>query len=253
MNKDQLKKSLHELTPTENQKQNMLRNIRQAQPEEKKLQISWLWRITSVAIMLVIVIGLWQLMPHLQAVRSPEAPEEAVPADVASMDQAVEEEAAAPMAAEESQNKQRMANEDSQMFDLELAETPWQSDRVPQSLPIFMLGMDVVSATEESETSIDVDTEQGYINAIVDYSVNRLMEEADHQLVLSVTDQVAIISFDEAKERLIQQTADLKLSDIQAGYLSYTRPTESELIHPIYRFRYELDGEIHETYVDARQ
>lgn len=252
MNKHQLKQSLHELSPTTEQKQAMLRNIRRAQPDTSQQRFRWLWRVSSAIVGLVIVIGLWQLLPQLRSAQDVQAPE--------AMAEKIVEEEASPMAAadEAAAQPDRFVLSDEE-FDRELAQTPWQSDRTPESLPIFMPGLDEIAASEERyeeaemESSGDLTLESNYTAAIVEYAVHRPMGEADHQLALSVTDQVAIISFEEAKQRLSDQVGGLGPTDITAGYLSYTRPEEASLIHPIYRFRYQIDGQETIGYVDARQ
>ena len=75
MNKHQLKQSLHELSPTTEQKQAMLRNIRRAQPDTSQQRFRWLWRVSSAIVGLVIEIGLWQLLPQLRSAQGAQAPE----------------------------------------------------------------------------------------------------------------------------------------------------------------------------------
>lgn len=252
MTKHQLKQSLHELTPSNEQKQQMLRQIRQANTQNNT-RTGWLWRVSSVVVLLAIAIGLWQLEPFLERV-APMA-DMAAPAEAENQTEimAADEPVESPKM-ESTQAPEALASTFSPAdFAREIAETPWQADRLPDSLPVFMPGPEETARPRQTMTASEPYSDQEYSNAIVDYSVYRVLEETQEHLSLAVTDQVELISFDEAKDRLLSQLPAVTKQDIIDGYLTYSRLDESTLIHPIYRFKYRSEGQEDYSFVDARR
>ena len=248
MNKQQLKQSLHELSPSPEQKQDMLRRIRQASTQNNT-HSGWLWRVSSVIVLLAIAIGLWQIEPFLERL-SPTA-DSAAPQEVEIM--VADEPAELPKTASPAEVAALESKFSPAEFERELAETPWRSDRLPDSLPVFMPGPEETTRPRQTTTASEPYSDQDYRAAIVDYSVYRVLEESQDHLSLAVTDQVEIISFEEAKDRLLSQLPAVTKQDIIAGYLTYSRLDESNLVHPIYRFKYRSDGEEAYSFVDARR
>ena len=245
MNKEQLNKSLHELSPTSDQKQAMLRSIRHA-AGEKPAPTGMRWRWISAFAVLVLVIAVWSL---------PSLERDAVTADSLDMARKQAPESTLSGMNEESEAAPEVAILQSESsFDRELAETPWQPDRTPQALPVFVAGSeDASSPADEVSVTAELSEEDRYRDEIVDYSVYRVVEQSDQAVSLTMTDMVEVIGFEEAKDRLIQSTPDLQQEQIVAGYLSYSLPEETELIYPIYRFRYEIGDQMMESFVDARR
>lgn len=253
MTKHQLKQSLHELSPSQEQKQQMLRQIRQANTQNNT-RTGWLWRVSSVVVLLAIAIGLWQLEPFLERV-APSADKAAAPAEADNQTEIMvaDEPVESPKMEPAEESAAFTSAFSPAEFEREMAETPWQADRLPDSLPVFMPGPEETTRARQTITASEPYSDQEYSTAIVDYSVYRVLEETQEHLSLAVTDQVEIISFDEAKDRLLSQLPAVTKQDIIAGYLTYSRLDESTLIHPIYRFKYRLEGQEDYSFVDARR
>lgn len=227
MNKDQLKNSLHELTPSQDQKQAMLRNIRQAKPSRTPIR-----RYASAFVVIVLLFGVIRLLPSLLSQNG--LAEEAEVAMMKGDDAAGTE--AADVATTISAPREAPMELDWKDFEQELTETPWNAGQPPTKLPIFLrselLSAQQKTAQPELFTKLS-DGEQ----AIVTYAYGSDLVNITPEYQL--TELVSIKTYAQAKDELEQQIPELNPSDITAGFLSYipAHLGESELI-PVYRFRY---------------
>lgn len=231
MTKEQLKQSLDQLSPSEEQRQQMLRNIRQAKPE-KKTPI--FWKLASALAVMVLLFGIAKVLPAF----APTASEEMTM-------RSAEEPATTMMAPNE------MAAADAQVsfawkdYDEELANTPWRED-FQGPLPIYRMSSELTSGSPKQEEASAPENKPA--SDLLDYAYKDSLSTSGYTLG-EMTD---IISFDQAKDRLVELTG-IKKSDIVDGFLSYTPidSGETELV-PTYRFRYQFEGSVNYLNIDAR-
>lgn len=229
MNKDQLKHSLNELSPSDDQKRQMLRNIRQKrEPKRGRLGL----KLASIMAVMVFLFGLAKVLPSF----APTAPE--------TMAMGAPEATRSATAEAMEMNTKKSLNVAWKNYDEELKATPW-NENFSGSLPIFSKQSDIVSSAQApaEEASAMMVSEA---DELVAYAYGGAL--AEHGYV--ETDRVPILTLEEATAKVV--ALGIKKSDILDGFLSYTPlETEETELRPMYRFRYTQEGEIHYLTVDA--
>lgn len=229
MDREQLKKSLDTLSPSEEQRRRMLRNIQAQKPVRRT---NWFLRAgAAVAALFAVFLIVTQLLPFMGMGRT-NAPAAAPQAP----DMAVAE--SAPVAAAE---QEKLSAVD---YDFLLEHTPWTKDRTPQSLPVFVPS-DSVKNTDTGAQTIEGDgftysvpAAGSYEEQIVAFLVDATLEQGEAKaqntgyLALRT---VQIRNYDEALAELLEQNTDLTETDVLAGQLLYTEHA-CELV-PVYRFK----------------
>lgn len=229
MNRHQLKNSLHELSPSLEQKQAMLRNIRQAKPQRFQLR-----RLVPLAATVLLVLGLIRIWPAMTPTMDKRMAEPNTMATEALMIEDSNVEAA----------QMEMVGVADPIADYErqLAETPWKPEQTPSQLPMVRLAEGVQADTDANLTAYD--------QAIVDY----LFPQMDGSLGRQLLDLQPVISIDQAKARAIAMTPGLVEGDIIDGLLTYQALADQPMDYvPVYLIRYQATDRLDILTIDARQ